>query len=103
MSYLDGLAEQLVAAGLPVWYDRGPLTEVRWCVVVVVRTPEADRCEWVFRDIDRAVRGGKPISPLLVRACHSTVATRPRRLASRSFRSSTVARPSPANGRKHSR
>jgi len=78
MSYVEGLFYQLSAAGLPVWYDRGPLTDTRWAdvvapqldscgAVVVVMTPDADRCEWVFRDIDRAVRGGKPISPLLVR------------------------------------
>jgi hypothetical protein len=78
VSYVDALADQLTAAGLSVWYDRGPMTDGRWTdvvapqldgcgAVVVVMTPEADRSEWVFREFDRAMRVGKPISPLLVR------------------------------------
>jgi hypothetical protein len=76
--YVESLAAFLAGAGVPVWFDKEIVTGDRWervirtqidtcSVFVVVMTPEADRSDWVAREIARAQKKAKPIHPLLLR------------------------------------
>jgi hypothetical protein len=76
-AYVDRLAAHLLAAGIPVWFDREIISGDRWHAVIqqhidtcaafiVVMTPDADSSQWVNREIHQAERTGKPILPLLL-------------------------------------
>jgi hypothetical protein len=77
-AYVTKLAQNLIEAGIPVWFDREIITGQRWvdviehqidtcAAVLVVMTPDARTSEWVDREIDQAEKMGKPIYPVLLR------------------------------------
>jgi WD40 repeat protein len=76
-SYVDSLAAQIVAAGLPLWYDYEIATGDRFEKVikqqidacsafVVVMTDASDQSEWVSIEVNYAKQRGKPVLPLLL-------------------------------------
>jgi hypothetical protein len=79
--YVDRLAAFLTEAGIPVWFDKEIIDGDRWttvireqidscAAVVVVMTPEAERSDWVEREIARAQQLHRPILPLLLAGHH---------------------------------
>jgi hypothetical protein len=83
-SYVDGLANHLQAAGIPVWFDFavepgdsfGPKIQeaIDECgVFVVVLTAASASSEWVQREISRAIRAKKPVRPLLLQQCNTPI------------------------------
>ena len=77
-AYAHRLADDLRGRGFEVWMDDRIDLGDRWwqtvdqavrdCVaLVVVMTPDAERSEWVEKEIMLAQREGKPILPLLLR------------------------------------
>ncbi len=77
-AYARQLAADLRAHGLEVWIDDRVDFGDRWwqtivqavrasAAVIVVMTPEAERSEWVEKEILLAQREKKPIFPLLLR------------------------------------
>jgi hypothetical protein len=76
--YVQRLAAFLTEAGVPAWFDQKIPTGDRWATVIrdhidtcaaliVVMTPEAEKSDWVSREIEHAEKKGKPILPLLLR------------------------------------
>lgn len=76
-AYARAVADFLVAAGIPVWFDQAIIPGERWAkeierqivgcaAFVVVMTPRAIESPWVNREITEAERTGKPIVPLLL-------------------------------------
>jgi TIR domain len=77
-AYVEQMAAYLERAGVPVWFDKEIVRGDQWTRVVrekidtcaafvVVMTPEAERSDWVDKEIDRAILMARPIVPLLLR------------------------------------
>jgi len=77
-AYVRRLADDLRGNGFEVWMDKRIECGDRWwqevvkavhacAALVVVMTPDAERSEWVEKEIMLAQREGKPILPLLLR------------------------------------
>jgi WD40 repeat protein len=76
-TYVDRLAAQIAAEGLPLWYDYEIATgdrfekiikqQIEACsAFVVVMTPAAEDSEWVSIEVNFAKQRGKPVLPLLL-------------------------------------
>jgi hypothetical protein len=76
-SYVQRLADHLTNDGISVWFDREIVTGDRWDHVirlmidtcsafVVVMSPQAEKSDWVAREIEHAELMGRPIFPLLL-------------------------------------
>jgi hypothetical protein len=76
-AYVSRLAEHLIAAGIPVWYDheiaygdtfqQEIAGQIDTCAAfLLVMTPAAENSEWVSREIARAELKHRPTVPLLL-------------------------------------
>ncbi len=76
-AYVDRLVAFLRECGLDVWVDQEIQHGSHWLSVVseridtcgafvIIMTPEAERSEWVLREINRAEQGSKRILPMLL-------------------------------------
>jgi len=76
--YAERLAAYLASCGHRVWFDKEIIQGDRWpqairtnidscAAFIVVMTPEAERSEWVEKEIDQAHHTSRPILPLLLR------------------------------------
>lgn len=75
--YVERLAAQLTAAGVPVWYDRHLGSGDRWdsdlrarvdacAALVVVMSPAAEASPWVQLEVGRARHRRRPVHPILL-------------------------------------
>ncbi len=75
--YVDRLAAELTAAGVPVWYDRHFGSGDRWdselrarvdacAALVVVMSAAAEASPWVQLEVGRARHRRRPVHPILL-------------------------------------
>ena len=76
-AYVEQLAAHLRGGGVVVWFDLELISGDRWervlrakiataAAVVVIMTPEAERSQWVNREVEHAELTGRPIMPVLL-------------------------------------